>query len=169
MTTRSPSRCCGRATLSRHSSAIMSAKLADIAAVAGDRPCRRHRTDTTTLARRCVILAPSLTRIIRHPAGRVLSSRYRTRDRRQRLCGLQTKEKPSSRIWEVSQQKYAAIEDAFGRAEMRDLVVSLNSFRACLESDGAPGRSCRDRQDTSRQSPERRHARRYREQTRPSR
>ena len=63
-----------------------------------------------------------------------------TRDRRQRVVRLtQDGEALFTSIWEVSQQKYAAIEDAFGRAEMRDLVVSLNRLRACLEPDEAPG------------------------------
>ena len=96
--------------------------------------------DTTTLASRCVILAPSLTRIIRHLAGRNLVVKVPTRDRRQRVVRLTDEgEALFTRIWEVSKQKYAAIEDAFGRAEMRDLVVSLNRLRACLESDGGPG------------------------------
>ena len=96
--------------------------------------------DTTTLASRCVILAPSLTRIIRHLAERNLVVKVPTRDRRQRVVRLtQDGEALFTSIWEVSQQKYAAIEDAFGRAEMRDLVVSLNRLRACLEPDKAPG------------------------------
>lgn len=96
--------------------------------------------DTTTLASRCVIRAPSLTRIIRRLAGRNLVVKVPTRDRRQRVVRLTDEgEALFTRIWEVSQQKYAAIEDAFGRAEMRDLVVSLNRLCACLDSDSAPG------------------------------
>ena len=40
-----------------------------------------------------------------------------------------------TRIWDISQRKYAAIEHAFGEDEMRELVVSLNRLRACLEPD----------------------------------
>ena len=42
-------------------------------------------------------------------------------------------------IWKVSEHKYAAIEDAFGKDELRDLVISLNRLRACLEPDRAIG------------------------------
>ena len=96
--------------------------------------------DTTTLASRCVILAPSLTRIIRHLAQRDLIINVPTRDRRQRVIRLTAEgEALFTRVWEVSQRRYAAIEAAFGREQMRQLVVSLNRLRACLERDGTPG------------------------------
>ena len=62
-----------------------------------------------------------------------------TRDRRQRVIRLTADgEALFTRIWDVSQRKYAAIENAFGEDEMRDLVVSLNRLRACLEPDQMP-------------------------------
>ena len=95
--------------------------------------------DTTTIARRCVILAPSLTRIIRHLAERNLVVNVPARDRRQRVIRLtEDGEALFTRIWDISQRKYAAIEHAFGEDEMRKLVVSLNRLRACLEPDQMP-------------------------------
>jgi hypothetical protein len=38
-------------------------------------------------------------------------------------------------MWTVSKTRYAAIEAAFGRAEMLDLVETLNRLRAVLEED----------------------------------
>ena len=38
-------------------------------------------------------------------------------------------------MWAVSKTRYAAIEAAFGRAEMLDLVETLNRLRAVLEED----------------------------------
>ena len=96
--------------------------------------------DTTTLARRCVILAPSLTRILRHLGDTGLVETVPSRDRRQRVIRLTPAgETLFTDIWQVSQQKYAAIEDAFGKDELRDLVVSLNRLRASLETDKETG------------------------------
>ena len=96
--------------------------------------------DTTTLARRCVILAPSLTRILRHLGDTGLVETVPSRDRRQRVIRLTPAgETLFTDIWQVSQQKYAAIEDAFGKDELRDLVVSLNRLRASLETDQESG------------------------------
>ena len=96
--------------------------------------------DTTTLARRCVILAPSLTRILRHLGDTGLVETVPSRDRRQRVIRLTPAgETLFTDIWQVSQQKYAAIEDAFGKDELRDLVVSLNRLRASLEKDKETG------------------------------
>ena len=91
--------------------------------------------DTTTLAKRCVILAPSLTRILRHLDDAGLVATVPPHDRRQRVIKLTPAgETLFTEIWQISQRKYAAIEDAFGENELRDLVVSLNRLRACLES-----------------------------------
>jgi homoprotocatechuate degradation regulator HpaR len=96
--------------------------------------------DTTTLARRCVILAPSLTRIVRHLGESGLVETVASHDRRQRVIRLTPEgEALFTEIWKVSEQKYAAIEDAFGKDELRDLVISLNRLRACLEPDRAIG------------------------------
>jgi homoprotocatechuate degradation regulator HpaR len=92
--------------------------------------------DTTTLAKSCVILAPSLTRIVRYLGDRELIEQVPTRDRRQRVIKLTPQgEALFTEIWQISQLKYAAIEEAFGKDALRDLVVSLNRLRACLESD----------------------------------
>jgi len=96
--------------------------------------------DTTTLAKRCVILAPSLTRILRHLGDAGLVETVPSRDRRQRVIRLTPAgETLFIDIWQVSQQKYAAIEDAFGKDELRDLVISLNRLRASLETDQESG------------------------------
>ena len=101
----------------------------DVAALAGG-----AALDTTTLAKSCVILAPSLTRIVRHLGDLGLVEQVPSRDRRQRVIKLTPQgEALFTDIWQVSQRKYAAIEDAFGSEELHDLVVSLNRLRACLE------------------------------------
>ena len=92
--------------------------------------------DTTTLARRCVILPPSLTRIIRTLEGRGLTEKVPAHDKRQRVVRLTADgETMFTEMWAVSKTKYAAIEAAFGRAEMLDLVETLNRLRAVLEED----------------------------------
>lgn len=90
--------------------------------------------DTTTLARRCVILPPSLTRIIKTLEGRGLIEKVPARDRRQRVVRLTSDgETLFTDMWAVSKSKYAAIEAAFGRDEMHELVGILNRLRAVLE------------------------------------
>ena len=90
--------------------------------------------DTTTLARRCVILPPSLTRIIKALEGRGLIEKVPARDRRQRVVRLTSNgEAMFTDMWAVSKSKYAAIEAAFGRDEMHELVGTLNRLRAVLE------------------------------------
>ena len=90
--------------------------------------------DTTTLARRCVILGPSLSRIIRTLSKRGLIEQVPARDRRQRVIRLtQDGETLFINMWDVSKTRYAAIETAFGRDELRDLVATLNRLRAVLE------------------------------------
>jgi len=92
--------------------------------------------DTTTLAHRCVILAPSLTRILRTLSDRGLIEQVPTRDRRQRMVRLTPDgEALFTSMWKVSKTKYAAIEEAFGRKEIRDLVHTLNRLRSVLEPE----------------------------------
>ena len=91
--------------------------------------------DTTTLARRCVILPPSLTRIIKALEGRGLIEKVPARDRRQRVVRLTSDgEAMFTDMWAVSKSKYAAIEAAFGHDEMHELVGTLNRLRAVLEA-----------------------------------
>lgn len=93
--------------------------------------------DTTTLAHRCVILAPSLTRIIKHLEGRGMIEKVPTRDKRQRVVKLTaTGETLFTDMWAVSKTRYAAIEAAFGHDEMRQLVGTLNRLRSVLEDAG---------------------------------
>ena len=88
------------------------------------------------VAHRCVILAPSLTRIIKTLEGRGLIEKVSARDRRQRVVRLTADgEAMFTEMWTVSKTRYAAIEAAFGRAEMLDLVETLNRLRAVLEED----------------------------------
>ena len=91
--------------------------------------------DTTNLSRRCVILPPSLTRILRFLAEQGLVEQVPAADRRQRVVRLTDQgQQLFDRMWVTSQEKYAAIEAAFGADETRQLVDTLNRFRACLES-----------------------------------
>jgi homoprotocatechuate degradation regulator HpaR len=90
--------------------------------------------DTTTLAKRCVILAPSLSRMIKTLSERGLIEQVPARDKRQRVIRLTNDgEALFTSMWEVSKRRYAAIEAAFGQEEMRDLVRTLNRLRAVLE------------------------------------
>lgn len=90
--------------------------------------------DTTTLADRTVILPPSLTRILKHLGETGLIEQVPARDRRQRVIRLTAPGQTLfGKVWEVSQERYAAIEAAFGEQEMADLVESLNRLRKSLE------------------------------------
>ena len=90
--------------------------------------------DTTTLADRTVILPPSLTRILKHLSETGLVEQVPARDRRQRIVRLTTAGQALfDDAWETSQQRYAAIEAAFGKQEMKTLVESLNRLRKCLK------------------------------------
>ena len=83
--------------------------------------------DTTKLAKRTVILPPSLTRILRHLGENGLIERVPARDRRQRVIRLTASgQSLFDEVWQVSQKRYAAIEAAFGEQEMAVLVESLN-------------------------------------------
>ena len=94
-----------------------------------------HQVDTTTLSDRCVILPPSLSRILRFLATEQLVENVPTSDRRQRVVRLTGKGQAMfDRTWVTSQEKYAAIEAAFGADETRQLVDTLNRLRACLET-----------------------------------
>ena len=90
--------------------------------------------DTTSLSNRCVILLPSLTRIIRFHVNAGYVEHVPTRDRRQRVFRLTDSGKDLfERVWATSAQKYANIEFAFGKQETRELVTTLNRLRASLE------------------------------------
>ena len=90
--------------------------------------------DTTTLAKRCVILAPSLSRIIKILSERGLIEQVPTSDKRQRMIQLTDDgEVLFTEMWAESKARYAAIEAAFGQDEMRDLVRTLNRLREVLE------------------------------------
>ena len=91
--------------------------------------------DTTTLAKRCVILAPSLSRIIKTLSDRGLIEQVPTRDKRQRVVRLSSDgETLFTDMWAESKSRYAAIEVAFGQEELRDLVKTLNRLRAVLDN-----------------------------------
>lgn len=90
--------------------------------------------DTTTLAKRCVILAPSLSRIIKSLSERGLTEQVPTKDKRQRMIRLTSDgETLFTEMWAESRARYGAIETAFGHEEMRDLVKTLNRLREVLE------------------------------------
>ena len=90
--------------------------------------------DTTTLAKRCVILAPSLSRIIKAMSERGLIEQVPTSDKRQRMIQLTDDgEALFTDMWAESKARYAAIEVAFGPDEMRGLVKTLNRLHEVLE------------------------------------
>ena len=92
--------------------------------------------DTTTLAKRCVILAPSLSRIIKTLSDRGLIEQVPSRDKRQRVVRLSKDgETLFTDMWAESKSRYAAIEAAFGQDELRDLVKTLNRLRAVLDNN----------------------------------
>ena len=94
-----------------------------------------HELDTTTLSDRCVILPPSLSRILRFLATEQIVENVPTSDRRQRVVRLTEKgQKLFDSTWVTSQEKYAAIEAAFGTDDTRQLVDALNRLRACLQT-----------------------------------
>lgn len=89
--------------------------------------------DTKSLADRCVILAPSLTRIINHLLAEGLIEQVATNDRRQRAVRLTAKGRTCfESVWQTSTEKYKTIEAQFGADETRELVASLNRLRAAL-------------------------------------
>ena len=93
-----------------------------------------HELDTTTLSDRCVILPPSLSRILRFLTTEQLVENLPTSDRRQRVVRLTEKGQALfDRTWVTSQEKYTAIEKAFGADDTRQLVHMLNRLRACLQ------------------------------------
>lgn len=91
--------------------------------------------DTTSLAERCVILAPSLTRIINHLLAAGLIEQVATKDRRQRAVRLTDKGHACfDSVWITSTKKYQDIEAKFGGDEIKQLVASLNRLRAVLDA-----------------------------------
>lgn len=91
--------------------------------------------DTTTLADRCVILPPSLTRIINHLLAEGLVEKVPTKDKRQRAIQLTDNGRAVfNRVWAVSEHRYAEIKDRFGDSEVNALVASLNRLREALDS-----------------------------------
>ncbi len=90
--------------------------------------------DTSTLAKRCVILAPSLSRIINHLSENGLVEQVPAHDRRLRVLRLTAAgQSLFGKVWQTSQGKYRDIETAFGVEETRALVDNLNRLRAALE------------------------------------
>lgn len=90
--------------------------------------------DTTSLADRCVILAPSLTRIINHLLAEELIEQVPTKDRRKRAVRLTEKGRACfDTVWSTSTEKYKTIEAQFGTTEIQQLVASLNRLRAVLD------------------------------------
>ena len=90
--------------------------------------------DTSTLAERCVILPPSLTRIINYLLAEGLVEQVATKDRRQRAIKLTPKGQDCfETVWATSTEKYKIIETHFGADEIRDLVTSLNRLRMVLD------------------------------------
>ena len=91
--------------------------------------------DTTTLADHCVILPPSLTRIINHLLSESLVETVPTKDKRQRAIRLTSEGRAVfDEVWAVSQERYAEIKTRFGDDEVTDLVASLNRLRKALDT-----------------------------------
>lgn len=83
--------------------------------------------DSRTLARRCVLMPPSVSRIVRDLEQRGLVMQAQSRDRRHKPLeiteeGWQLFNAISARAHQVYQQ----IEAAYGADELRDLVARLN-------------------------------------------
>ena len=93
------------------------------------------KMDTTTLAEHCVILPPSLTRIINHLLSESLVETVPTKDKRQRAIRLTSEGRAVfDEVWAVSQERYAEIKARFGDDEVTDLVASLNRLRKALDT-----------------------------------
>lgn len=96
------------------------------------------RIDATELARRSFLLAPSLTRILRHlERGRVIARSTDREDQRRALFALTRKGHALfAAVAPDSERIYAAIERTFGRENLARLNDLLGRLAASLDEFG---------------------------------
>ena len=86
--------------------------------------------DAKTVAERCVILPPSLTRIFRALTARGLTRAVETADARRHMLELTDAGRAIHRtVVEASEVTYVQLEGAFGRERMQTLLGLLNELR----------------------------------------
>lgn len=100
--------------------------------------------DAKTLAERCVILPPSLTRIFRSLTLRGLIAQVECNDARRHMVRLtQSGRDLFEEVLQESEPSYLQLADAFGPDRLDTLLDLLNDLRSTVESmgdtdDGAP-------------------------------
>lgn len=93
--------------------------------------------DSKTLAQRCALLQPSLSRIFRSLMDRGLIEDHPTDDYRSRFMKLTPAgQEIFNRVAVISEAVYRDIEHAYGREELMDLLEKLN--RLCAVCDALP-------------------------------
>jgi homoprotocatechuate degradation regulator HpaR len=91
--------------------------------------------DVATLAVRCVLLQPSVSRLLKGLEERGLVATLPDTDGRRRLLTLTQKgQELFDRIAVISEAVYRDIEEAFGREELKHLVDMLVRLREVAES-----------------------------------
>ncbi len=91
--------------------------------------------DSKTLAHRCALLQPSLSRIFRSLLGRGLIEAHPTDDYRSRFMKLTPAgQAVFDRVAVISEAVYRDIENAYGRDELTDLLEKLNRLCAVCEA-----------------------------------
>lgn len=93
--------------------------------------------DAGELARRSFLLAPSLTRILQHLVKEGLVTRASDRnDQRRSVLTLSAKgQKVFDTVGPDSEQRYAEIEEEFGRDRLHALYELLTAFHTTLDPD----------------------------------
>ena len=97
-------------------------------------------TDATTLAQRTVLLAPSLTRILRHLQEQDMVQRH-TDPVDQRRATFQLTPAGRNKVAEVapdSERMYSAIESRFGRENLKQMYTLLAQFSEAMHTEPAP-------------------------------
>lgn len=93
--------------------------------------------DSKTIAQRCALLQPSLSRIFRSLLDRGLIEEQKTDDYRSRFMKLTPAgQEIFDRVAVISEAVYSDIENAYGREALMELLESLN--RLCTVCDALP-------------------------------
>ncbi|TVP73499.1 MAG: MarR family transcriptional regulator [Rhodobacteraceae bacterium] len=91
--------------------------------------------DAKTLAERCVILPPSLTRIFRSLSQRGLISQVACDDGRRHMVRLTSQGRALfQHVVEISEPSYQRLADAFGPDRLDTLLDLLNELRDTVQS-----------------------------------
>ena len=98
-------------------------------------------SDAGEIARRSLLLGPSLTRILQHfEARRVIARRVDHDDQRRAVFTLTAKgRRLFAAVAPDSERLYAGIAQAFGSAELENLYALLARFCAALDETSAAG------------------------------